>query len=262
MSYKKDLGRVRGEQGVTYTPQITIEKDANNIDKQYISWVASDGSNVPPALAKKEFTSKVYIPSLNEEGNLIFQLNDATKMSINAGNVIGPQGVPGHIEVEVVAALPSSGTEGTIYVYGENAYVWGEKHNGQTVETGWYQIENALDFSNYYTKQETYNKNQVYDKNSIDSFIGTVTQQQRAIAAMIDDGPIDILSDEDDESYLDIVNVFTTLIGDNYYTKTELSDYLEQVHDNKADIERLLNIRLLQITNEDFVQLKDFESNE
>lgn len=261
MTYKKDLGRVRGEKGVTYTPKITIEKDANNIDKQYISWESSDGSDIPPSLAKKEFASKVYKPSIDSNGNISFQLIDANELNLNLGNIKGPQGIPGHIEVEVVTALPARGEEGTIYVYGENAYVWGEKHNGQTVETGWYQIENALDFSNYYTKQETYNKNEVYDKNSIDNFIGTVKDQQNAIAAIIDNGPINILSDEDDESYLDIVSVFSNLIGDNFYTKTELAEYLEQIYINKVDIAHLYNTRLLE-TNSDFIQLRDFESDE
>lgn len=261
MAYKKDLGRVRGDRGITYTPQITIEQDSNGISKQYISWVSDDGSPTPPSLAKREFTSKVYRPSIDGQGNISFQLVDASTLNIAPVNIKGPQGIPGHIEVEVVDALPSIGEEGTIYIYGENAYVWGEKHNGQTVETDWYQIENALDFSNYYTKQETYNKDEVYDKNSIDNFMGTIRDQQSAIAAMIDNGPINILDDESDETYLDIVNVFVNLIGDNYYTKTELAEYLEQVYDNKNDIEYLYNIILLQANN-NLVQLRDFESTE
>lgn len=260
MSYKKNLGRVRGEEGVTYTPQITIETDSNGIQKQYISWIASDGSEVPASLQKREFASKVYKPTVID-GEISFQLSDATELNISPVNIRGPQGVAGHIEVEVVSTLPTIGEEGTIYIYGGDAYVWGEKHTGQTVETGWYQIENALDFTNYYTKQETYNKDEVYDKNSIDNFIGTVREQQNAIAAIIDTGPIDILTDEEDEVYLDIVDMFSHLLGDNYYTKQDLSDYLEQVYINKTDISHIFNTKLFE-TNEEFIQFKDFETDE
>ena len=50
MAYKSNLGRVKGEKGVTYTPQITIKPDANGINKQY---------NVPGTKSDENWTLRL-----------------------------------------------------------------------------------------------------------------------------------------------------------------------------------------------------------
>lgn len=198
MAYKSNLGRVKGEKGVTYTPQITIKPDTNGINKQYISWVSDDGSDIPEELAEKEFASKVYKPVIDENGNINFVLDDATVSSISGGNIKGPQGSPGHIDVEVVTSEPISGQEGTIYIYGENAYVFDE--NGNI-----HQIENMLKFNEYYTKSETYKKYNIgdtpsddntYSASYIDSKLGSIEDDMQKIQTMLDNGAINIPTDD------------------------------------------------------------------
>ena len=69
MSYRKNLGQVKGDKGKVYIPSIIEE---NN--KKYITWQLEEESAIAPD--NIDITPKVYLPSLDDNGNLYFSYRD------------------------------------------------------------------------------------------------------------------------------------------------------------------------------------------
>lgn len=106
-----------------------------------------------------KFDGATFTPSVNENGDLSWT-NDKGKENPQTVNIMGPQGEPGAIKLQVVETLPEIGESDTIYlvkkstpteqnIYDEYVYTNKEwEHIGDT----------SVDLSNYYTKDETNDK--------------------------------------------------------------------------------------------------------
>lgn len=201
MSYNTDLGRVKGDKGTTYIPKITLENG-----KQYISYESDDGTPIPSALQKKEFTSFIYKPSLDENGNLSFVLSSDLTAILNLGNIKGPVG-ESTIGIRVVDAEPEynnlSDAEKTLITNG-NSHIYvidtDEAYLGAGVfkkDGSFKYLESKLRFDNYYLKTETYHKDDVYNKQEIATQLGSIIEQQNAITAMLGDTDAIIIPDDE-----------------------------------------------------------------
>lgn len=199
MSYDKNLGRVKGDTGTTYIPIITI--DPNTL-KQYIEFQSSDGTPVPESLQKREFTSRIYYPSLDNEGNLSFTLQTNADSSVVVGNVKGEKGDSTiHIESCRYDELPTPPLtdiqKGTIYVITDTDDTYLDAVIYSESKGDYVYLENKIRFDNYYTKSETYNKTELYNKDEIAGQLGTIAEQQNAIVHILGDaGAIIVLDDE------------------------------------------------------------------
>ena len=201
MSYNQDLGRVKGDKGTTYIPSITLENG-----KQYISYESDDGTPIPSVLQKREFTSFVYKPSLDENGNLSFALSSDLTATLSLGNIKGPVG-DSTIGIRVVDAEPEynnlSDAEKTLITNGKShIYVidTNEAYLGAGVfktDGSFKYLESKLRFDNYYLKTETYHKDDVYNKQEIATQLGSIVEQQNAISTMLGDTGAIIIPDDD-----------------------------------------------------------------
>lgn len=202
MSYNTDLGRVKGDAGTTYIPQITLKNG-----KQYISYTSNDGTPIPAELAEKEFTSFVYKPILDEDGNLSFTLtSDLVAGPIQVGNIKGPVG-NSTIGVKIVQQKPNfndlSDEEKELLAEGKN-FIYVIDSNEAYADVGIFKangdfvyLENKLRFDNYYTKSEVYNKTETYSKSEIATQLGNIVEQQNAITAMLGDTDAIIIPDDE-----------------------------------------------------------------
>lgn len=194
MSYEQNLGRVKGDTGTVYIPQITIEDG-----KQYISYTSNDGTEIPASLQKQEFASKVYVPSLTENGHLYFTLQNDADQNIDVGYIIGPTG-HSTIGTKVVSStpiyneLPQSEKDliadgrSLIYVIdNDGAYLDSGVFEIKNNEVKFVYFENKVRFNDYYLKTETYSKAETYSKNEIESQLGNITAQQNAIVQILGD---------------------------------------------------------------------------
>lgn len=215
MSYEQNLGRVKGDTGTTYIPQITKENG-----KLYISYISNDGTPIPNELAKKELNSFVYKPYVNPDTKEItFTLTDTTLLNpnddiLNFGSIkgdtgnstIGTKPVP---EEPVFEDLPPEEQqmirEGRSLIYvidtGEAYLDSGVFEN--TVDSNdnpiikFVYFEEKLRFDRYYTKSETYNRDELYNRNEIHTQLGNIVEQQNAITRILGDtDSIIILDDE------------------------------------------------------------------
>lgn len=106
-----------------------------------------------------KFDGATFTPNVSENGDLSWT-NDKGKENPPTINIMGPQGEPGAVKMQVVDVLPETGETDTIYLvkkdipneqnlYDEYVYANGTwEHIGDT----------SVDLSDYYTKSETDNK--------------------------------------------------------------------------------------------------------
>ena len=194
MSYDKNLGRVKGDAGTSYIPQITIE---NN--KQYISFISNDGTDVPASLAKREFMSKIYRPHLDSNGNLYFTLENNDEATVNVGNVKGPMG-EATIGIQVVTELPNpvgltTDQKRQIYVIDDGEAYLGAAVYDETKRDFVY-LESMIQLDEYAKKVNVYDKQHTYSKEQIDSLLCNIEDKINTInEVMGDTGSIIILDD-------------------------------------------------------------------
>ena len=185
MSYRENLGRVKGDKGKVYIPSIVIR---NN--KKYITWTLQEENNSVPQ--DIDITPKVYLPSVDSNGNISFVLTESTPDSIAAVNITGPQGPAGAVNTNVVANLPakSEAQEGIIYIHDDGvATVF------DTEENDFFDLDNLVKFQDYWTKTEIEQK--YYNKTDIDNKLGNIMQCQDALIHLLDkDSIINIPSDD------------------------------------------------------------------
>lgn len=182
MSYKQRLGKVKGDKGKVYLPSI---KTIGN--KRYITWTLQEESaSVPNDI---DITPKVYLPSIDSNGNVSFTLADNTNATIPTVNIKGPQGPPGAVNTNVCTDLPpkSQAKEGVIYIHdGGIATVY-------DVETGeFYDLDNLIKFNDYYTKSES--NERFYTKTEIENMFGSIVACQNAVIHTLDKNSINIPS--------------------------------------------------------------------
>lgn len=214
MSYEQNLGRVKGDTGTTYIPQITKEDG-----KLYISYISNDGTPIPTELAKKELNSFVYKPYVNSDTKEItFTLTDTTLLNpdddiLNFGSIKGDTGnstigTKPVTEEPIFEDLPTEEQqmirEGRSLIYvidtGEAYLDSGifeiiDDDNNPTYKFVYF--ENKIRFDDYYTTNQTYAKWEVYNKNEIDVKVGNITEQQNAILRMLGDTSSIIIQDDE-----------------------------------------------------------------
>lgn len=191
MSYRENLGKVKGDKGKVYIPSI-VTRD----NKKYITWTLQEENNSVPQ--DIDITPKVYLPSVDSNGNISFVLTENTPDSISTNdegepiNIIGPQGPAGAVNTNVVANLPdkANAQEGIIYIHDDGvATVFDTKENN------FFDLDNLVKFNDYWTKTEIEQK--YYNKTNIDNKLGNIMQCQDALINLLDkDSIINIPSDD------------------------------------------------------------------
>lgn len=254
MSYKEDLGRVKGNKGATLVPIITYT--ATGIK---INWTTSDSEYDGPFPEEVVLEPAYYIPKYNAETGLLEWVNSHEGMpgyesmpEIEPMQIKGDTGATGASEVDIRVIVDRGGyttptdiinyytgnnpSEGIIYVIGEEAFVYDN-------ETGlYYTIEKLVDLSNYYTKSETHER--FFTKQEVYDWLANINEIQEAIINLLDNGviniPIDQSSGEIDyqtlrlifnEEYSDTPIIYVDGIPWQSYEKTEDYLYLYQVPD-------------------------------
>lgn len=178
MSYRENLGRVKGDKGKVYIPSIVTR---NN--KKYITWTLQEENNSVPQ--DIDITPKVYLPSVDSNGNISFVLTESTLNSIGAVNIKGPQGPAGAVDTNVVTNLPakSDAQEGIIYIHDDGiATVFDVDTND------FYDLDNLVKFNDYCTKEQI--KDYVYNRTDIDNMLGNIMQCQEALIHLLDKNSI------------------------------------------------------------------------
>lgn len=181
MAYRESLGRVKGDTGQIYIPSI---KEENN--NRYIEWTLADE---PPADVNRiDITPKVYLPSIDENGNISFILTNVMPASINSVNIKGDKGDPGEVNTTVVSTLPAKADaqEGIVYIHDGDAFVFDKEENE------FYLLDNLANFDNYYTKDES--DETFYSKTQIDNMFGNIAACQEAIIYTLDKNSVNIPS--------------------------------------------------------------------
>lgn len=169
MAYQKDLGRVKGDQGNVFIPNMEIVNG-----KMVFSWI-EQSAELHTAPPNKEITLPVYYPTINDQNQLVFvcnseDINPPTNANLTF-DVIGPKGDDGEMklrtqtvtDLETLLSNPSSIREDTLYITSDN-YVYFiniEEVNGENTYTP-VKLE-GISLDNYYTKQEVYNKTEIDD---------------------------------------------------------------------------------------------------
>lgn len=218
MSYKENLGKVRGDTGTSYIPNIIPYKSANEVTTGYkLGWIAVNDDTAPKEISPINFYPLVYMPTIEDDGRIRFTLvnsNDADYSFLTSQTLKGDKGDAGHLATQIVPTendLPSEEDVNidTIYVTSDgNCFIWSQ------VTKDWVEIENMLKFQDYYTKQETYGKYYNYDENEkdtngiflrdtvtysamdIDNRIGKAEEAINKILNILDNGAINIPIDE------------------------------------------------------------------
>lgn len=185
MSYEKNLGRVKGDTGKVYAPQAVTR---NN--KRYITWTLQDEGAPPEDI---NITPQVYMPSIDDNGNISFILTENTTNSIPPKNIKGAQGPAGAVDTVVCTnGLPpkEQANEGIIYIHDDGIATVFDKDTND-----FYDLDNLLKFNNYLTTAEI--QDNYYNKTQIDNMFGNVIACQQAIITLLDkDSIINIPSDD------------------------------------------------------------------
>lgn len=185
MSYEKNLGRVKGEQGVAFYPTATVTEN-----KVTINWHCTEQGYTGTLPNPIDIIPIVYYPNYDSDTGVLSWTKRTDGRLPPSMNIKGDKGDPGNIQLDVsfVDELPSTSeaSEGIIYFV---------KTNGDKYDTYVYESDkndflslglSSLDLTNYYTKSEIDNMfNNVYNKQTIDSLIGQVIELQNDILSIL-----------------------------------------------------------------------------
>ena len=189
MSYEKNLGRVKGEQGVAFYPVATIVEDKVTID-----WHCTDPDYTGTLPDATDIIPMVYYPHYNSETGMLSWSKRTNEGVPPAVKIKGDKGDPGTIQLDVtfVEELPpvNQAQEGIIYLIKVPDEGDKDKYDSYIYESDVNDFVNlglsSLDLSKYYTKSEIDGMfNQVYTKNAIDSLIGEVIELQNDILSIL-----------------------------------------------------------------------------
>lgn len=206
MSYKENLGRVKGETGTSYVPHI-VEGISGGIPYVKVEWEACNDNNLPTSIEGDLFPL-VYKPSIQEDGSLGFTLSrpDSYYFSLPKEAFQGIPGADGHLATHIISdydALPTGNDIDTdaIYVTSDgNCYIW----DANSTNPDWITVENLIKFEDYYTKNETYKRYDVnnkedstYSAQMMDNIMGNTHEAIQYINSILNNGSINIQMDND-----------------------------------------------------------------
>ncbi len=256
MSYKKELGRVKGNKGATLVPSITYTALGAEIN-----WTTSDNEYDGPFPPTMLIEPAYYIPQYNAETGELSWINSKLGMpgyetmpEIPPMHIRGEQGDIGATEIDIQVIIDDGGyaepeniinyhtnnnpQEGTIYIIGEEAYVY----DNDTEQ--FYPIEKLVDLRNYYTKTQTHEV--FFTKEEVYEWLASINEVQEAIIALLDNGVINIPIDQGsgevgyqtlhivfNEEYSDEPIIYVDGIPWNLYDKSGENLYLYQVPDGE-----------------------------
>lgn len=186
MSYEKNLGRVKGEQGVAFYPKATVTED-----KVTITWHCTEEGYQGTLPESINIVPIVYYPNYDKETGILSWTKQTSQGLPAAMNIKGEKGDPGSVQLDsqFVDKLPNinQGQEGVIYFVSHededtyDTYIY-ESDKNDFVHLGL----SSLDLKNYYTKDEIDTMfSNVYSKTTIDSLIGTVIELQNDIISIL-----------------------------------------------------------------------------
>lgn len=201
MSYKENLGRVKGETGTSFVPELK-EVVENGIRKMKIKWTPINEANVTTPV-EADLLPYVYVPYYSGGDTITFSLERASQSSLEFNSIKGEKGDAGHLATKILSdetALPTGNDIDidTIYVIDDSCYIWNQD------TSDWVILENMIKFQDYYTKNETYGTYQANDTQSttysadmIDNKIGNVQSAIQQINNILNNGSINIPMDDD-----------------------------------------------------------------
>jgi hypothetical protein len=183
MTYTKNLGRVKGEQGDSWTPKIEDKT-------KYLKITWEKNGTVP---SQKNINKYAFVLKFNDDGELYFEYENINNVDIPTQTtpvqIKGEQGIPGQIITKVLDTLPATGEEGTIYIVpNENNNSFHTSYVYDTEEEEFYQLDDLIKFENYYTKSES--NNRYYTKSNINERLGNIEQAQLNILNTLDNTDI------------------------------------------------------------------------
>lgn len=198
MSFQKNLGKVKGENGATYIPNVVTENG-----QQYISFTSTDSSleDIEPEL----IDSYVYVPSYNSNtGELSFTLTSISSLSpqsnnISIGNIKGDAGTS-IIKTEVVNTLPdinnlSDEDKHTIFIVNtDDSYLDTVIYSED--KDDFVYLESTHRFGSYYTKNEI--DENFYTQTQIRTQLGQIYSQQSNILSLLGNPPAINIEDDDE----------------------------------------------------------------
>ena len=190
MALMKDLGRVKGEDGNIYVPNLSIRNG-----KLYFEWVETE-PDVNGEISPVEIPTPFYEPSKQSNGHTIFILkngnginNDGTALQpeIDIGDITGPQGEqgpPGQIEIyhvpsntDITELSSDQRNVNTIYVQGSKAWIYDPSLENS--ENPFVMLE-GMDLSGYARTED------VYTKQQINTMFNNVTAEINTIMSLFD----------------------------------------------------------------------------
>lgn len=246
MVYQKDLGKVKGDRGNSFEPQIRIE---NN--KVKITWTERRHEDITEHERVDYIDFPIFVPVLEENGDLHFVRQNAssTNESTSVVNIRGPDGADGQMKIRIQKVIdsheffdnmqrvdytyfPDDNTSSftidanynvcyggdpirsdTLYVARDGQYVYfidvTLEGNQNQEETKYYTATKleGISLDNYYTKQETYSTAQM------DNMFTAATDYTNWILGLLDiENPTDYIEN-------------TT----NYYTKSDVDALINTI---------------------------------
>lgn len=194
MTWTKNLGRVKGEDGDVYMPTVAIE------DGQFVfKWELKTAEEALDQLqTQKELTIPLYVPEQSsqdlEEGNTTFRLTIPVKDSdgryLSETKTVHTRGLQGekgdtefkvyniaercqiNNETDIPSNIPSADRNiYTIYIYNTDAWIW--------TGASFFMLE-GIKLDDYYTKPF------LYTKDDIDSMFTDVANEVEKILLLYD----------------------------------------------------------------------------
>lgn len=178
MAWAKNLGKIKGEDGDVYLPDISIVDG-----KLHFGWERKTAEEAELILTHgKDLTMPVYVPNIetNENNEPTGWINFSLSQTVrDASNTVlpdvrfyakGATGEPGSVAFDIQHFIENTvynitnPQPNTIYVKDKQAWFYDPS------EEDFFMIE-GLDLSQYYKKTETYSKNE------IDNMFNEVTSQ-------------------------------------------------------------------------------------
>lgn len=162
MAWTKNLGKIKGEDGDVYLPEVKIQDG-----KLHFGWEKKTAEEAMNIINNgTDLTIPVYVPSYDSEtGNVTFSLSQTVKDASNVELLDKTFHIKGDTGETISVFDIRNFTEnnvndiqnpepGVIYVKGKKAWIYNRD------EEDFFMIE-GLDLSNYYTINETYSKNEI-----------------------------------------------------------------------------------------------------
>lgn len=201
MAWIKDLGNVKGETGDVFIPELTVTEDG----LLHFGWTRATEVDAHDILTRgKDLPMPVYIPgNPDPQGNVTFAVSDAVKNAYGSEtfksktmNLRGPAG-----STTTIFEIQSfSGDINDIPEEERHTSIFYVEETDQTPKVYIYNglkfiMLEGLDFSNYYTKSETYSKAE------LDTIFDEINSQQELAAKLLDIEETFLAFDESDENF-------------------------------------------------------------